>query len=356
MNEDFVTRLGVALREAADRREQRGAPARAAAAVQATLPRVRYGAALAALAAAAVIAVAVLAATALRPAPEAPNAPQVVTRLAPGGSGDELLPAFGSAWLIDRTGERVLRIDPSTRRTTARIAVPGIVAADPGGGALWVTQTTPTSLLVLELDPASNRVVTRMRVPGRGGRHDFGFPLAVGGGVWIVGGDGVVRLDPRTHQVTSAVDLSRHGYLVRDCAVFDGDLWALVSDGTVHRLDGRTGATKAVLRIPVVGGLIPVAGGLLLVDNAHLALMDPATGRLRWRTAVPQVGALAPSDGRIWAETPGRGGDRVVALDPRTGRTVASVHVGEFTATWMARVGPELWMTTAGGKIVILRP
>ena len=353
MNEDFVTRLGVALREAADRQEQRGAPARAAAAAQATLPRVRYGAALAALTAAAVIAVAVLAATTLRPAPEAPNKPKVVTRLAPGGSGDELLPAFGSAWLVDRNGNRLLRIDPSTRRTIARIAIPGISAADVGDGALWITQRTSTSLLLLKLDPRTNRVVAREHVPG--GRV-FGFPLAMRGGVWVVNGDGVVRLDPRTGKATSTVDLSRRGYLVRDAAVLDGDLWVLISDGTVHRLDGRTGASKGVLRVPIVGGLLPVAGNLLLVDNAQLALMDPATGRLRWRAAVPQVGALAPAHGRIWAETPGRRGDRVIALDPRTGHTVASVEVGEFTARWIAPVGPELWMTTAGGKIAILRP
>ena len=59
-------------------------------------------------------------------------------------------------------------------------------------------------------------------------------------------------------------------------------------------------------------------------------------------------------DGRLWVEAPDRQGDRVLTVDPRNGQVIDSVHVGDFGAQWMAPVGSEVWMTTAGGRVVIL--
>ena len=75
-----------------------------------------------------------------------------------------------------------------------------------------------------------------------------------------------------------------------------------------------------------------------------------SSGARRSCRSAPGVAA----GGRLWVEAPDRQGDRVLTVDPRTGSVIDSVHVGEFGAQWMAPVGSEVWMTTAGGRVVIL--
>ena len=75
---------------------------------------------------------------------------------------------------------------------------------------------------------------------------------------------------------------------------------------------------------------------------------------MRWRTPIPSIGPGIAADGRLWVETPDRQGDRVLTVDPRNGHVIDSVHVGEFGAQWMTRVGSGVWMSTAGGHVVIL--
>jgi outer membrane protein assembly factor BamB len=293
-----------------------------------------------------------------QPQPQHEHQPKVVTRTAPATALDQAVEGFGSAWLLDTDAHRLLRMDPGTRRVTARVAIPGDVSIAVGDQALWMTQNRPTAFRLLSLDPRTDRVVDRIRVPQHsGGPSGGGFPLALDGGVWVMGATGAVRIDQRTGRVTASLTVARNGYTVSDATVFEGDLWVLVSDGRVHRLDGRTGASKAVLRVPFVrAGFVGAGGGLYISDGTDLARMDPATGRLLWRAAIPQIGAFAAIDGLVWAETPDTGGDRIVSIDPRDGRTVASVPVGEFNARWMSAIGPELWLTTARGHLVILAP
>ena len=214
MNDDFVTRLGVSLREAADREERRGAPARAAATARATLPRVQASP-LAVLAVAAVLVFAVYLVTSLRsqPQPQREHQPKVVVRTAPAAALDQATEGFGSAWLVDADAHQLLRMDPATRRVQARIAIPGGVAVNVGPGGLWGTQVTGNAFRLLRIDPRTNRVAARMRVPGHpGGIHDFGYPVPVGDGVWVVGPNGVVRVDPAAGRATKELAVATNGY------------------------------------------------------------------------------------------------------------------------------------------------
>ena len=174
--------------------------------------------------------------------------------------------------------------------------------------------------------------------------------------MWVVGSNGAVRVDPATGRAARKLAVAHDGYAVRDAAAVRGDLWLLVSDGTVRRVDGRTGAAKAVLHVPFGGALIPMDGRLYLADETRLASLDPATGHLLWIAPVPDIGGLAATAGRIWAETSGHSGDRVVAIDPASGRTVAAVQVGEFNASGLLAIRAELWLTTSRGHLIILRP
>jgi hypothetical protein len=313
--------------------------------------------ALAGLAAAALLALVVALVATRAPQPAQRSVPKVVARLAPAPNVSQVRYGFGSAWVVDSDSERLLRMDPATRQVTKAFAIPGIKEIEIGRDAIWITEVTPSDLRLLRLDPKTNDLVGQTPIPGHpGGSRDGGFPVTVGDGVWVVDFETAARVDQATRRVTATVHLAARGYNVRDAGQDQGDLWALRADGSLMRLDGRTGARKARFHVPLRGGMLATSVGFYIGDRDHIARMDPKTGRLLWRAAVPEIGAVASQAGRLWLETPGRAGDRVIALDPRTGRTVASVEVGEFSATWMAPVGSELWLSSENGHIAVISP
>jgi streptogramin lyase len=352
VNDDFVTRLGHALREAADREERRTARTRALLTAGARMPRLAGGVPVAAvLALGLVLLVGVYALLATRPEPAQPPGPKVVARLAPGGVLDQVQAGFGSAWAFDRIDDTLLRLDPATRRVTARIGVRAGIAVRVGGDAVWVTEGVND---LVRIDPRTNRVVAR--IPLERGAFSGGVPLPVGDVVWVVGEQRTLRIDARTNHITKAITVARSGDAVRGGAVLDGDIWLATNNRRLVRLDGRSGAVKATFRTPFGGELATFADGLYLANPTQVVRVDPASGRVLWRARYSDVGAAAEARGLIWAESRDRNGDRVIAVDPRTGRTVTSVHVGEFGALSMGRIGSELWMTTAGGHLIVIRP
>lgn len=304
----------------------------------------------------AAIAAALLAVAWLLPAsrsgPAAPDGPQVVARVAPGGGLTQVVSAFGSAWVLDNGDDLLLRMDPATRSVIARIPLRAGIAVAAGDGAVWVGEGVND---LLRIDPRTNRVVARIALEP--GAFSGGAPLVIGDGVWVVGSRRALLVDARSGRVTNAVAIGRRGGgEARPAVALDGDLVVATGDRRLLRLDGRTGARKAAFALPRDGTLAVHGGSLYLVDGAAVSRIDPASGRALWRAPIDRIGPVAAAGGRLWAEAPGRSGDRVVALDPRSGRTVARLPVGEFGVLAMERIGPELWMATAGGDVVVVRP
>jgi streptogramin lyase len=354
VNEDFVTRLGVALRDAADREERRHAPSRALRTTWATVPRLQASPLVATLVAVAVLATGIFAATSFRSDGPAPAAPKVVARLAPAGGLDVVVPTAGSAWLTDTDSQTLLRMDPATRRVTARIPLGGTMALAPGKGALWVGLTKDNEYRLLRIDPHTNRIAARLRLPDVPGGPVGGMPFTFDGNLWVLTAEAAVRIDQRTGRPTATVRTARDGYIIRSFAGAYGDLWVHTSDGRLLRLDGTTGKRKATLQVPDATVISDLAtNGLFLFDQASISRVDAKLHRL-WRTPIPSIGPAVAADGRLWVETPGRRGDRVLTVDPRNGHVIDSVDVGEFGAAFMAPVGSDVWMTTAGGHVVIL--
>jgi streptogramin lyase len=316
------------------------------------VPRLGGGIPAAAVLALAVVVLAgIYALRATRPEPAQPPGPKVVARLAPGGVLDQLHAGFGSAWAFDALDDTLLRMDPATRRVTARVGVRAGIALSVGSDAVWVTEGVND---LTRIDPLTNRVVAR--IPLERGAFSGGIPLPIGDTVWVVGDHRALRVDARTNRLTKAVTVTRSGDAVLGGAVLDGDLWLLSNHRRLVRLDGRTGAVRAAFRAPIAGELASFAGGLYIANLDQAVRVDPASGRGVWRARTVNVGAAAEARGLIWVEAGNRNGDRVIAIDPRDGRTVTSVRVGEFGVLSMASVGSELWMTTAGGGLIILRP
>jgi outer membrane protein assembly factor BamB len=304
----------------------------------------------------AVLATAVLAAAWLLPASRSERAttdgPQVVARVAPGGGLTQVVSAFGSAWVLDNGDDLLLRMDPATRRVTARIPLRAGIAVAAGDGAIWVGEGVND---LLRIDPRSNRVVARVALER--GSFSGGAPVVIGNGVWVVGSQRAVLADARSGRVTASVALGRPGSgEASPAAALGGDLVVATGDRRLLRLDGRTGARKASVALPRDGTLTAHGGSLYLVDGGAVSRIDPASGQALWRAPIDRIGPVAAAGGRLWAEAPGRHGDGLVALDPRSGRTVARLPVGEVGVLAMERIGPELWMATAGGDIVVVRP
>jgi streptogramin lyase len=355
MTDDFVTRLGVALRDAADREERRRAPWRALASARTTLPRVRPSLVLATIIASFVVAAAVYGLAGLRSNDTAPAGPKVVAKLTPAGGLDQIGAGFGSAWLADTDTQTLLRMDPTTRRVTARFPLGGSMQLMPGKGAMWIGLTRDRAFRLLRIDPRTNRIVARLHTPDVPGGSTGSAPVTVGDNLWLVSAEAAVRIDPASGRALATVRTAHNGYQTRSLAVVDDDLWVQVSDGRLLRLDGTTGRRKATFHVPdgsLAGDFL--MNGLFVVDENTLSRRDPRTFRVLWRTPITSIGPGVAAGGKLWVEAPDRQGDRVLTVDPRTGSVIDSVHVGEFGARWMAPIGSEVWMTTAGGRVVIL--
>jgi outer membrane protein assembly factor BamB len=355
VNDDFITRLGYALRDAADREERRRAPSRALWNAWTAAPRLQASTAFAALIVGIVVVAAVYGLTQLKSDEAAPAAPKVVARLAPAGGLDMVVPAFGSAWLTDTDSQTLLRMDPATRRVTARIPLDGTMALAPGRETLWVGLNQNGQFRLLRIDPQTNRVVMRQRLRSMPG-GSVGLPVFVGGNLWVLTAEAALRIDQKSGRPTATVRTARDGYTTRSFAAAGGDLWVHTSDGRLLRLDGTTGKREATLRMPDDAMISDLgANGLFLLDQDSISRVDSKLHRM-WRTPIPSIGPAVAADGRLWVETPGRRGDRVLTIDPQTGRTLDSVDVGEFGASFMAPIDSDVWMTTAGGHVVILGP
>ena len=125
---EFETRLRLALREAAEREAQRGRAGRAVARSRSTLVVTRRSfvpAAAAVLGALLALAVAAVFLTRSGSQREAVHPPEVVARFTLGESLGGTVGAYGSVWVADTGPDRLLRVDPDSRRVTVRLPVEG---------------------------------------------------------------------------------------------------------------------------------------------------------------------------------------------------------------------------------------
>ena len=360
MTDDFTARLGVQLREAALREERRGPVLRALRTAR-PRPAAALGAFATAVAAGGVVLVAVLLGS---PAPETatPTGPRVVANI-PLGSGFNggARAAFGSVWLSDSGRGAILRVDPRTRRVTARIPVGSEVALETGDGAVWAIPRGAGNQggSLLRIDPRSARTVAR--IPLRTLKGDV-FPAAAllaGRRVWVLGPTGGIGVDPARNRVVSEIHLGG-SFPVTDAIVHDGELWLTRADHTITRFDARTGRRLGAVRWRTDAFLLPFADKLIAMSRTSVALVDPGTGRALWRTRIGTSLELDElSAGRLFLEgsdgsAGGRG--RVWELDVHDGRVIGKATVPEFSIVGMIRAGNGVWLLSSGGNAVVVAP
>ena len=367
---EFKASLRMQLREAAEREQRRGLLARLAAAGRAILPGVGHSlvpaAAVAATIAAAISVAAIFLMSDAEQRPVAP--PEVVAELSLADSVGATFGAFGSVWMADTTRDELLRVDPDSRRVVGRLPVAGELALGVGAGSLWALQEGQSRKSrggfalngpLLRIDPSTNRVTARIALGTVAGQPFAGYEVLDGRDeVWVAGVSGAVRIDPRTNRITQAI-AAPDQLVSTHFALLDGDLWAITPDGRLLSFDNRTGRTVSNVRLgfPEARDLSNGPGGRLIATApGALARIEPYSGRVLWRARLgPSVDVWTPAGGLIWVRSSGRGRDRLSALDPETGRVVTRVELEDFGAAGLAAIDDELWLSTVAGNVVVMR-
>ena len=349
---DFITGLRGDLVDAADRHRRRSRLG-AAKGRLVVLPRI-WRPALTATAVAASVLAALVVASALSPSRPAAR-PEIAAVVQIGGQPQDAVVAGGSLWVSDYSGH-VIRVDPASRRVTARIDVDGNpegIAA--GAGAVWVAGAEFNEDSQLSrIDPRTGGV-ERIRVRG------YVMGLAVGaGGVWLLDWHNprLQRIDPASHERTATVDVPRAPVAV--AAGGDRTLWALSLEGTVSSVDGNS---LAVHRVPRVAGtygegfenaLGTDAQGAWVANRQADVLLRIEAGRVVSQIPVgPDPGPVAVGDDAVWVAYGDRaaphGNYRLARIDPETGTVAATVDLGRHRPTAILVSGDDVWVIAGDG-------
>jgi streptogramin lyase len=356
MSQDFVTRLQLQLREAAEREARPGALGHA---LRRMRPRPMSPAVAGGLAALLVAIVVVTGVVLMRDEPE-PAGPHVVAKLQLTGNPENILPAFGSLWISDPVAGDVVRVDPETRSVIARIPIGSgqYIATEPVGDELWVISERDTRLR--RIDPASNEVRASVELRTPDGRAFPSFVvLASGAGVWAVGDEGALRLDPSTGEGLQLVAAPTSASETRGFGIGDEDLWSLRTDGRIQRFDAATGQPRGAFApgLERTDGIVGFGRDVMAASGSTVARLDGSSGAVRWqRTFGDRIFASAAADGLIWMHVgTARQGDRLVAVAADSGMIVSSSPLDAFGSNGMAVDGREIWINTTGGETLALR-
>jgi outer membrane protein assembly factor BamB len=340
--------------------------------LRAVAPRVAIGVAVAVAVLFAVVAI-----RALAPGDDTTTTskPRVLDRIALGGSLSTAIPAFGDAWINDSSRGDLLRVDPANRTVLARIHIRdtsgsrifGLGAAD---GSIWAllggdNQNGWIGPLV-RVDPKTSSIRQRISLGSLQGLRIVAVGLVADPhehALWIPATDGAIRVDTRTGTVDrrALVPMNHYGE-VSGMGPPSDPLAMIASDGSLLRLDSRTGALRATVPLPFGRGHVAPASGhsvLLWRPDGVIARFDTATGRTLWqRRFAGNLRAPTAADGHVWAVLwgPAKPAERLVALDPATGATVADLTLHDPGTQTIVATRGELWLATLAGNVIIVKP
>lgn len=265
----------------------------------------------------------------------------------------------GDAWVDDRWGERLLRLDRRTGRVVARIPVQGRLALSDGGRNVWALQSgggygRNLRGPLLRIDAATSRVMARIPLP------TFGFGLlAHGDDVWVWGPRDLIRIDARTDELAQIITVPDERGESTGFALIGNQPVVSTADRHLVRFDPLTGAELTALPLSLDAPVLQEAsaGRAVVTSAGVVAMVDPATGELLWRRRLGfRIGTVLQVQGALWAQgayirDPG---DRVWELDLETGATLGSALLPAFGSISMAAIDGSLWVTTASGRMLVL--
>jgi len=276
----------------------------------------------------------------------ASSLPKLVRISVPGDPFAVAVAPDGAVWTATHDGMQVLRVDPATRKVTARTPIQGNGTAlawadgsiwavgwkralyrlhDPGGTIaqtirlprpdqmaaeghnLWVTNWQRNS--VSEVDATTGKPLTTVTA-GRAPEGSEQGVAAVAFGnrsVWVVRGDlnSVYRIDPGNGRVQATIGV---GLTPVSAAFGEGSLWVTNLQGnSVSRINPATNRVTATITTQAEPAYSAAAGGAVWVtnfDGDSLTRIDPATNHTREvRVCVGPAGIAAAGDA-VWVACP----------------------------------------------------
>jgi outer membrane protein assembly factor BamB len=286
--------------------------------------------------------------------------PGTIATLQPAQALGAVSGGAGDAWVDDRWGERLLRIDHRTGAVIARKRVRGRVAVKEASGSMWVLQSgggygRGLRGPLLRIDPATNRTIGVIPL------LELGFGLvAHDDDLWVWGPRNLVRIDARAGVAFDAILVDDRRGETTGFGVIGDEPAITTADGHLVRFDPRTGAERSVLSLPFRDPALQTADEdqIVLTSRGSVAAVDPDTGAVRWRTRLGyRVGGVEEADGALWAygAAVSDPGDRVWKLEPARGTVRGSVLLPAFGTMGMAVIDGTLWVTTANGRVLAFR-
>jgi streptogramin lyase len=205
-------------------------------------------------------------------------------------------------------------------------------------GSLWIGVYETGKLL--KLDDATGRTEASIEV-GR-----WACRVAVGPAAAWVARDRAGEL-VRVSRGTGRVERMKVGTGTFDVLLAHGSVWATSYDhAAITRIDARTRRPMRVYRTgPYPAGLSSCAGRIVVGHGravTYVTSIDPSTHRMQRI----DVGTASPRDpvcirGVVWVTTP----DSIVRVEPRSGRVLSRLQIGETLGE--AAEGPDglVWAT-----------
>jgi class 3 adenylate cyclase/streptogramin lyase len=256
----------------------------------------------------------------------------------------------------------VVQINPSSGRVKTRVT--GLVA-DPqmsdarhievGEGGVWVD----TAITLQHIDPRRGAVVAQIHA------QPAMSTIAIGqGAIWAGGNIGVTRISPATDKVEATIPYDTGAALPTKIAVAGGDVWLLVSDGRLLRIDAGTNRIARLLQTGTTGWDLAVTPhALWILDQGAGQVVEIDSKSAHVLRRIPLGGNLARmvvGSGKIWVLDADAG--VVTPIDPASGAVQSPVRVGRgpvdmvygLGAVWVAnradgsitRIDPQLLTTT----------
>ena len=261
--------------------------------------------------------------------------------------------------VITAPDNAALQIDPVSGRVRATVA--GLRAGirdaparhiEVGEGGVWID----TAITLQHINPRTGTLVGQIQA------QPFVSSIAVGqGAIWASGSVGITRISPATDRIESTIVYQTAQARPIRIVVAGGDVWMLVTDGRLIRVDAGTNLITQRRVIGASGADLAVSpGALWVLDPASEKVIeiDPKTARVLRRIPVPgnleNLKRIVVSSGWIWVMDENAG--VVTPIDPATGVSEAPIRVGAQPVDMAFGLG-AVWVANRGdGTITRIDP
>jgi DNA-binding SARP family transcriptional activator/streptogramin lyase len=253
----------------------------------------------------------------------------------------------GGVWVANGDDGTVNRLDPTTGRLVRTIGVGADVnAIATGFGSVWVADGNDAT--ITRIDPGVNQIERTIAPAGPPtlATSPIFFVAVDSRFVWATQGDRLLRVDPRTSQVTGSIAVGAATGL----ATGGGSVWVTTVSQQLIRVDPATVHPTAELALPGGStGLVYAGGSLWTIVAGYprsVQRLDPVTlTTSSVPVAIVDPTSLGADGATVWVAD--REGSVQTVNDTRSHRAVLEPS-GEVTG--LAAAAGRVWLTVAAAS------